>query len=109
MIRLGKRLKREERIKIVGEALSGIKVGVLARMYDIHPETIREWIRKYRDEINANELPQADEHLQELKRLQEIEEKYQKAMKVLGEKELELEIMRELVKKINPAYPKNSK
>lgn len=109
MIRLRKRLKREERIKIVGEALSGIKVGVLARMYDIHPETIREWIRKYRDEINANELPQADEHLQELKRLQEIEEKYQKAMKVLGEKELELEIMRELVKKINSAYPKNSK
>jgi hypothetical protein len=50
-----------------------------------------------------------DQHLQELKRLQEIEEKYEKAMKVLGEKELENEILRELVKKKNPAYLKNLK
>ncbi|MEF2246346.1 helix-turn-helix domain-containing protein [Paenibacillus sp. IITD108] len=66
---MGKRLKEETRIKIVKEALAGIKVGALARMYDIHPETIRTWIRDYRDSIPAEEIPVADEHLQEMQRL----------------------------------------
>ncbi|BCG60649.1 MULTISPECIES: helix-turn-helix domain-containing protein [Paenibacillus] len=106
---MGKRLKEEARLKIVKEALAGVKVGVLSRIYDIHPETIRGWIRDHRDSIPPEEIPVADEHLQELQRLQDVEQRYEKAMKVLGEKELELEILRELLKKKNPAYPKNSK
>lgn len=106
---MGKRLKEETRLKIVKEALAGIKVGVLARMYDIHPETIRLWIRDHRDSIPPEEIPVADEHLQELQRLQDVEQRYEKAVKVLGEKELELEILRELLKKKDPAYPRNSK
>ncbi|AKG34739.1 helix-turn-helix domain-containing protein [Paenibacillus durus] len=106
---MGKRLKEEARLKVVKEALAGVKVGVLSRMYDIHPETIRGWIRDHRDSIPPEDIPVADEHLQELQRLQDVEQRYEKAMKVLGEKELELEILRELLKKKNPAYPKNSK
>ncbi|WP_025692135.1 helix-turn-helix domain-containing protein [Paenibacillus zanthoxyli] len=106
---MGKRLKEEARLKIVKEALAGVKVGVLSRIYDIHPETIRGWIRDHRDSIPPEEIPVADEHLQELQRLQDVEQRYEKAMKVLGEKELELEILRELLKKKDPAYPKNSK
>jgi len=106
---MGKRLNKETQLKIVKEALAGIKVGVLARMYDIHPETIRSWIRDYRDTIPAEEVPIADEHLQELQRLQEVEQRYEKAVKVLGQKELEIEILRELLKKKDPAYLKNSK
>lgn len=44
-----------------------------------------------------------------MKRLQEVEARYEKAMKVLGEKELENEILRDLIKKHNPAYVKNLK
>ncbi|MCY9513865.1 transposase [Paenibacillus apiarius] len=106
---MGKRLNEEARLKVVREALAGVKVGALARMYDIHPETVRNWIRDHRDDIKPNEIPEASEHLQELKRLQEIEAKYEKAMKILGEKELENEILRELIKKRNPAYPKSTK
>lgn len=106
---MGKRLNKETQLKIVKEALAGIKVGVLARMYDLHPETIRTWIRDHRDFIPVEEIPVADEHLQELQRLQEVEQRYEKAVKVLGEKELELEILRELVKKKVPSYLKNSK
>jgi hypothetical protein len=58
--------------------------------------------------VDIHDLPPADHQLQELKRLQEVEKKYEKAMKVLGEKELEIEILRELLKKQNPAYLKNS-
>ncbi|MGI2297982.1 transposase [Paenibacillus sp. GXUN7292] len=104
-----KHLNQETRLKIVKEALAGVKVGTLARMYGIHPETVRAWVRDHRDEISLEEIPTADEHLQELCRLQEIEARFEQAKKLLGEKELEIEILRELVKKKNPAYLKNLK
>jgi transposase-like protein len=104
-----KKVFEEARLKIVREAMSGIKIAVLARKYEIHPETIRNWLREYREQVGDDEIPSTDEQLQELKRLQEVEEKYGKAVKMLGEKELEIEILRELLKKTNPAYPKNTK
>lgn len=97
----------EMRLQVVKEALAGIKVAVLARKYEVSPKSINTWVREYRDKIGEDEIPAADAQIQELKRLQEIEVKYDKAMKVLGEKELEIEILRELVKKQTPAYPKN--
>ncbi|MGZ9587385.1 transposase [Paenibacillus marinisediminis] len=106
---MGKRLKEEERIQIVKQVLAGVKVGVLSRMHDIHPETIRGWVRDYRDSISPEDIPTEDEQLQELRRLQDVEQRYEKAMKVLGEKELENEILRELLKKKNPAYLRNLK
>ncbi|WP_042171573.1 MULTISPECIES: transposase [Bacillota] len=105
----GKRLKEETRMKIVREALAGIKIGVLARMYDVHPESIRLWVRDHRDSVPPEDIPQTDEYVQEVQRLQEVEERYEKAIKALGEKELENEILRELLKKKNPAYLKNLK
>ncbi|WP_167348455.1 transposase [Paenibacillus etheri] len=66
-------------MKIVREALAGIKIGVLARIYDVHPESIRQWVRDHRDSIPLEEIPMT-----------------------LGEKELEIEILRELLKKKDP-------
>ncbi|WP_419182318.1 helix-turn-helix domain-containing protein, partial [Paenibacillus radicis (ex Xue et al. 2023)] len=51
----------EARLKIVQEALSGIKVAVLARKYEIHPETIRTWVKEYRDRIGDDQIPSTDE------------------------------------------------
>lgn len=51
MIRHGEKKSKEARLKIVKEALAGIKVGVLARMYDIHPESIRNWVSDLREAI----------------------------------------------------------
>lgn len=104
-----KKIKEETKLRIVKEVISGVKVGVLARLHDLHPETIRTWVREYRDSIPPEEVPLTEEHLEELQRLQDVEERYEKAMKVLGEKELEIEILRELLKKKNPAYQRNSK
>lgn len=106
---MGKHVNEETRIKVVQEALAGVKVGALSRMYNVHPETVRGWIREHRDHIPLEDIPLANEHLQELKRLQEVEARYEKAMKVIGEKELENEILRDLLKKHNPAYVKNLK
>lgn len=103
------KLYEEVQLDIVRQSLSGIKIGVLARQHGIHPETIRTWIRKFRDQVDVHELPPVEQQFFELKRLQELEEKYDKAVKILGEKELEIEILRELVKKTNPAYQTNLK
>jgi transposase-like protein len=99
----------EVRYKIAREALSGIKVAVLARKYEVSPKSINDWVREYREKFGDENIPSPDEQIQEMKRLQEIEEKYEKAVKVLGAKELEIEILRELLKKSNPAYLKNSR
>jgi transposase-like protein len=106
-LRRTKKVYEEVRLQVVREALSGVKIAVLARKHEIHPETIRSWIKEYRDKVGDDEIPTTDEQIKELKRLQEVEEKYQIAMKILGEKELEIEILRELIKKQNPAYPRN--
>ncbi len=100
-------MNEETKVRIVKEAISGVKVGVLARLYDLHPETVRTWVREHRESIPPEEIPLTDEHLEELKRLQDVEDRYEKAIKVLGEKELEIEILRDLLKKKNPAYQKD--
>jgi len=99
----------EMRKQVVKEALAGIKVAILARKYGVSPKSINTWVRAYRDQIGNEEIPDPDAHLKDMQRLHDIEEKYEKAIKVIGEKELEIEILRELVKKQNPAYPKNSR
>ncbi|BFH68409.1 hypothetical protein J27TS7_48620 [Paenibacillus dendritiformis] len=35
---MGKHFSREKRRQIVKEAMAGIKVGTLARMYGVHPD-----------------------------------------------------------------------
>ena len=109
MIKMGStRLHEEQREKVAIEALSGIKVGVLSRKYGVSPKTINGWVRDYREKHGEQEYPFPQEQVEEMKRLHEIEKKYDKAMKMLGEKDLEIEILRELLKKPTPAYQKNS-
>lgn len=94
---------KEVRYKVAQEALAGIKVGVLARKYDVSPKTIRNWVKEYQETFGEDAVPTIDERLNDAKRLSELEEKYNRALKALGEKELENEVLRELVKKTSPA------
>ncbi|GGG88934.1 transposase [Paenibacillus radicis (ex Gao et al. 2016)] len=102
-------MEEELKLKVVSEASSGVKVDVLAKKYDIQAGTIRQWVREYQDEMSKHELPKPDEKLQEILRLQKVEEKYNKINALIKEKELETEILRELLKKVNPAYRPDSK
>ena len=99
---------KELRYKVAQEALAGIKVGVLARKYDVSPKTIRNWVKEFQDTFGDDAVPTIDERIDDSKRLAELEEKYSRAVKALGEKELEIEVLRELVKKSNPALMINS-
>jgi transposase-like protein len=99
---------KEVRYKAAQEALAGIKVGVLARKYDVSPKTIRNWVKEFQEAFGDDAVPTIDERLDDARRLAELEEKYNRALKALGEKELENEVLRELVKKINPASKTDS-
>ena len=98
------KMYEEIRFKVAQEALSGLKAGFLARKYEISPKTVYNWVKEYRDEYGDAVLPSVEARVSESKRLQELEERYTLAMKMLGEKELEIEILRELAKKAHPAY-----
>lgn len=98
----------EVRHKVAQEALAGIRTGVLARKYDVSPKTIRNWVKEYQDAFGADALPTLDERIDDAKRLAELEAKYEQAIKALGEKELENNILRELVKKSRPDSMTNS-
>jgi len=99
---------QEVRYKVAQEALGGIKVGILARKYEVSPKTIRNWVKEFQEAFGDDAVPTIDERIDESKRLTELEEKYNRVLKALGEKELELEILRELVKKPSPASMINS-
>jgi transposase-like protein len=99
----------EQRIKVAQEALSGTKLSFLARKYSVSPSTITNWVKFYKERFGEEAIPSASERIEDSKRLQELETKFDTAIKLLGEKDLEIEILRELLKKSNPAYRTNLK
>jgi len=99
----------EQKEKIALEALAGVKTAVVARRYGISPDTVARWVKEYRETHGEEVFPYPQDQAEEMKRLLEIEKKYEKAVKLLGQKDLENEILRELLKKPTPAYPRNSK
>ncbi|MFF2482934.1 hypothetical protein [Paenibacillus sp. NPDC058071] len=73
------------------------------------PQTIHAWVREFQDTLGEDTLPTLSERAAEEKRYQELEEKHARVLKAFGEKELELEILRELLKKKSPLSMTNSR
>ncbi|WP_370872488.1 transposase [Paenibacillus zeirhizosphaerae] len=59
------------------QALSGAKVGILAKECDVSPQSIRNWVKELQ--------------------FAELEENYNQTLRALGEKEMENKMLRELV------------
>lgn len=71
----------------------------LARKLGISPKTFGSWVRKYRDEVEE-EMAKEGLHPQiEPPGMNDLQAKYDHAMKLLGEKELEVAMLREVLKK----------
>lgn len=91
----------------VAEVLAGYRTEVVARRYGMSPNTLREWVRQYQDEVGdlmVKKRDEAEKLKQDAAKLQEVEKKYEEAVKLLGEKELEISILRDLVKKKYPDF-----
>lgn len=104
-----RRFKRPVQTKkeIVVEVLSGLRTEVVARRHDVSPSTLGRWVRQYQDEVDdlmVKRRDDAEKLIQDAARLEELQKKYDLAVNQLGEKEVELSILRELVKKKYPDW-----
>lgn len=85
--------------KYVRLALETGRQASIARKAGISSDTLRKWIREYgdeiRDEMGTEEVPT----LSDTPSRNELQDKYDQALALLGEKELEIAILKHLVKK----------
>ncbi|EFM12490.1 transposase IS3/IS911 family protein [Paenibacillus curdlanolyticus YK9] len=98
--------------ELVAEVLAGYRVEVVARQQGMSPSTLSTWVRQYQDEVGdivVRKQDEAKQMKQDAANFHELEHKYKEALKLLGEKELENNILKDLLKKTNPAALKDLK
>ena len=96
----------ELKLKIVQECLETGNCAIVARKYGISSNLVNRWTRYYRKYGEAafkgsNTKPSIEGtfHIEEHKKVLSENEKLKK---ILGEKEQEIEILKDLLKKTNP-------
>ncbi|WP_230202464.1 transposase [Paenibacillus ihumii] len=101
------RCPNETKKELVVEVLSGYRTEIVARKHGMSPRTLSQWVRQYQDEVGdlmKKKQNDAEKMKQDAANFKELEKKYNDAMKLLGEKELENSILRDLVKKKYPDW-----
>lgn len=88
--------------KYVRMALETNKYATTAKAAGVHPSTLRRWMREYemeiRDQMELEGINNTSTSSVELTR-NEYKKKYELAMKLLGEKELEVAVLQDVLKK----------
>ncbi|MFC0273220.1 helix-turn-helix domain-containing protein [Metabacillus herbersteinensis] len=88
--------------KYVRMALETGNLSSIARKAGITRDTLRSWVKVYEDEIREVMEQDGTTTLSEHPSKDELMDKYEVAMKLLGEKELEVALLKNLLKKDNP-------
>lgn len=97
----GNEVKMFEDLKkhYVRMALETNKYATTAKAAGVAPSTLRRWMRKYetevRDQMESEDASVTPVELTE----NEYKQKYERAMKLLGEKELEVAVLKDALKK----------
>lgn len=89
----------EQKKRIVREALETGNAAAVARRHEINPNLIYRWIKKQREADGT--ARSANKRSQALSKQRELERENSQLKTLLGEKELEIAILRDLVKKTN--------
>jgi transposase len=85
-------------------ALESGNASFIARKVGVSPNTLADWMKRYRDEVEADMAREGVLPLDSTSSKEDIHKKYDNAMKLLGEKELEIAMLREMVKKNYPGF-----
>lgn len=102
-----KRIKHSNdfKLQVIKEAQETGKITLVARRYELNPNMVSRWIREYKDGkfggVDVAVLPDLDS--------KELSKENEKLKILLGEKDLEIAILRDLIKKKNPHLLKNLK
>lgn len=99
-----KQYSEEFKEQLIKESQEVGNIALVARRHNLSPTTIYTWIRKAKKSGSANPLPKNEaKRIQEIeKRLEDISKENNTLKKLLGEKELELAVLRDLRDKTNP-------
>jgi transposase-like protein len=96
--------------QVVEQAIAAGNHTVIARKYEIRPNVVSKWVRQYKAgqpmqgsnaKGNATHITQ-QEHFQLAAENKDLDKQNTHLKQLLGEKDLEIAILRDLVKKANP-------
>lgn len=85
--------------KYVRMALETNKFVTTAKAAGVHVDTLRKWIREYEVEIREQMEAEGDSIIAIDPTEIDYQKKYEMAMKLLGEKELEVAVLKDALKK----------
>lgn len=101
------RYTQEFKQQIVREVAEVGNAAQVARRHELNPKMVYQWVKqsKHRDwQATPAEGKKVAPYTPTVEELREIEEENNTLKRLLGEKDLEIEILRELVKKVDPTY-----
>ena len=100
-----KKYSKEFKTQVVKEAVEVGNASIVARKHDLSSSMVNRWVRQQRG--SKNPLSMTNIRAQgSSSDLGVISAENYKLKKIIGEKELEIEILRDLLKKTDPAFRK---
>ena len=99
----------EMKKEFVGLVVSGYRTEHVARQNGMSPSTLQRWVRQYWDEVEAEMAAKKKQAEQLEQDTQDLQKRYDQAVKMLGEKDIEIAILKDLVKKTTQPSTRDSK
>ncbi|ANY65214.1 hypothetical protein BBD42_01010 [Paenibacillus sp. BIHB 4019] len=88
--------------EFVVEVLSGYWIEAVARQHGLSPKTLGNWVRQYQDDLMVKKQREDKQLEQDAAQFQDLQKKYEEAVKLLGEIELEIPLREIWLKKSIP-------
>ncbi|MBO9131535.1 transposase [Bacillus sp. 165] len=96
---------KELKLQVVREAKETGNKAAVARRYEIHVNLVSKWMKQYEDDSTIEWSEGVTSPIE----VKQLEQENDQLKKLLGEKDLEIAILRDLIKKKNPHLPRNWK
>jgi transposase len=96
----------EFKIQVSKEAMDTGNAAIVARRYELSSNMVNRWVKEYKEGKYNGQIIGGDSTPLETKKLSQENDQLKK---LLGEKDLEIAILRDLIKKKNPHLLKNMK
>jgi len=104
----------EFKLRVAREAAEVGNASEVARRYEVHPTMVSRWLRAYRrdgetafdPQARRKKMPRSSDPSANAARVRDVERENEHLKKLLGEKDLEIAILRDLLKKGSQRLPK---
>lgn len=97
----------EFKLRVAREAAEVGNASEVARRYEVHPTMVNRWLRAYRrdgettfdPQVRRKRMTRSTDPSANTARVREVERENEQLKRLLGEKDLEIAILRDLLKK----------